>query len=178
MRKLILNKLNYGSGGIGSAGHIAMESFQAATNTSMIHIPYKGSGPAITDLISGQIQAMLMTIAAIKPYIDAGQVRALATSGENRSAALPTLPTLSEAGLKNFSYAPWYGVFVPAKTPIATINQLHDAFNLSIQNPVNKTKLAQLGLETKPLTKSEFQDIFYSDLNRWGQIIRKLNIKN
>jgi tripartite-type tricarboxylate transporter receptor subunit TctC len=172
------NKLNYGSGGVGSAGHIAMETFQVATNTTMTHVPYKGSGPAITDLISGQIQAMLMTIASIKPYIDAGQVRALATSGETRSVALPNLPTLNEAGLKNFNYSPWYGAFVPAKTPTQTIHQLHEAINQSIENPVNKAKLSQLGLEVKPISRDAFQKMFNADLVKWEQVIKKMNIKN
>jgi len=170
--------VNYGSGGIGSAGHLAMETFQAATNTKLTHVPYKGSGPAITDLIGGQIQAMLMTMAAIKPYIDSGQVRALATSGAIRSPALPNLPTLKESGLKDFVYAPWYGVFAPAKTPASTLNQLHDAVNFSIQIPENREKLAQQGLELKALTRAQFQDIYNTDLEFWGSTIRKLNIKN
>jgi len=172
------NEINYGSGGIGSAGHIAMASFQAATGTSMTHIPYKGSGPAITDLISGQIQAMLMTMASIKPYIDSGKVRALATSGKTRSAALQNVPTIAESGVKDFNFTPWYAVFAPAQTPSSTLDKLHQAVNVSMQNPSNKTKLAQLGLEVSPMKRSEFQEIFNSDLDRWGSIIRNLNIKN
>lgn len=171
------NEINYGSGGIGSAGHIAMASFQEATGTSMTHIPYKGSGPAITDLISGQIQAMLMTIASIKPYIDSGKVRALATSGKLRSGALPNLPTISETVVKDFNFSPWYGVFAPAQTPTNVMDKLHQAINSSLQIPSNKVKLAQLGLEVSPMKRSEFQEIFYSDLDRWGDNIRKLNIK-
>lgn len=170
--------VNYGSGGIGSAGHLAMEIFQAATNTKLTHVPYKGSGPAITDLISGQIQVMLMTIAAIKPYIDSGQVTALATSGAVRSPALPKLPTLSESGIRDFVYAPWYGAFAPAKTSSTTLNQIHAAINIAIQDPENREKLAQQGLESKTMSRAEFQTIYNADLDRWGTIIKKLNIKN
>lgn len=170
--------VNYGSGGIGSAGHLAMETFQSATNTKLTHVPYKGSGPAITDLISGQIQVMLMTIAAIKPYIDSGQVRALATSGPTRSPALPRLPTLKESGIKDFVYAPWYGVFAPAKVTPLILDQIHDAVNFAIQNPENREKLAQQGLELKVLTKTEFQDIYFKDLDYWSLVIKKLGIKN
>jgi tripartite-type tricarboxylate transporter receptor subunit TctC len=121
---------------------------------------------------------MLMTIAAIKPYVDTGQVRALATSGLFRSPALPNLPTLKEAGVKDFAYAPWYGVFAPAKTPTATLNELHDAVNVAVQDPVNREKLALQGLELKALTREEFQGIYIADLERWGSIIKKLNIKH
>lgn len=171
-------EINYGSGGVGSAGHIAMASFQASTGTLMTHIPYKGSGPAITDLISGQIQAMLMTMASIKPYIDSGKVRALATSGKMRSAALPNVPTIAEAGVKDFNFTPWYAVFAPAQTPSPILDKLHNAINTSLQNPTNKTKLALQGLEASPMKRSEFQEIFNADLVLWGDNIRKLNIKN
>jgi tripartite-type tricarboxylate transporter receptor subunit TctC len=171
------SKINYGSGGVGSAGHLAMETFQVPTNTKMTHIPYKGSGPAITDLVSGEIQAMLMTIAAIKPYIDNNQVKAFATSGLVRSAALPDLPTLHESGLKGFNYSPWYGVFVPAKTPAPIMNQLHDAINKALENPENKKKLSGQGLETKVMTRQEFEKIYQEDLDRWYKTITKLNIK-
>ena len=170
-------KINYGSGGIGSAGHLAMELFEQSGHFHATHVPYKGSGPAITDLISGQIQAMLMTIAAIKPYIDSGQVRAIATSGLVRTPSLPTVPTLNESGLKGFNYEPWYGVFAPAKTPVKTLDQLHDAVNEALKNPESQTKLAAQGLEVKPMTRQQFANLVESDLDKWSKIIKKLNIK-
>ena len=118
-----------------------------------------------------------MTIAAIKPYIDNNQVKAFATSGLVRSAALPDLPTLHESGLKGFNYSPWYGVFVPAKTPAPIMNQLHDAINKALENPENKKKLSGQGLETKVMTRQEFEKIYQEDLDRWYKTITKLNIK-
>jgi tripartite-type tricarboxylate transporter receptor subunit TctC len=170
-------KINYGSGGVGSAGHLAMEMFQEVGNFHATHVPYKGSGPAITDLISGQIQAMLMTIAAIKPYIDSGQVRAIATSGLVRTPSLPSVPTLNESGLKGFSYEPWYGVFAPAKTPVKTLDQIHSAVNEALKNPENQAKLAGQGLEVKPMTRQQFANMVDSDLDKWSKVIKKLNIK-
>ena len=170
-------KINYGSGGVGSAGHLAMEMFQEVGNFHATHVPYKGSGPAITDLISGQIQAMLMTIAAIKPYIDSGQVRAIATSGLVRTPSLPSVPTLNESGLKGFSYEPWYGVFAPAKTPVKTLDQIHSAVNEALKNPENQAKLAGQGLEVKPMTRQQFATMVDSDLDKWSKVIKKLNIK-
>ncbi|WP_082784026.1 Bug family tripartite tricarboxylate transporter substrate binding protein [Polynucleobacter sinensis] len=170
-------KINYGSGGIGSAGHLAMEMFEESAHFQATHVPYKGSGPAITDLISGQIQAMFMTIAAIKPYIDSGQVRALATSGLARTPSLPSLPTLNESGLKGFSFEPWYGVFAPAKTPQKTLEQIHWAVNESLKNPETQTKLAGQGLEVKPMTMPQFAAMVDADLVKWDKVIKRLNIK-
>ena len=170
-------KINYGSGGVGSAGHLAMEMFEDAGNFQATHVPYKGSGPAITDLISGQIQAMLMTIASIKPYIDSGQVRALATSGLARTPSLPTLPTLNESGLKGFSFEPWYGVFAPAKTPQKTLEQINVAVNEALKNPENQAKLAGQGLEVKPMTMPQFAAMVDADLAKWDKVIKRLNIK-
>ena len=170
-------KINYGSGGVGSAGHLAMEMFEDAGNFQATHVPYKGSGPAITDLISGQIQAMLMTIASIKPYIDSGQVRALATSGLARTPSLPMLPTLNESGLKGFSFEPWYGVFAPAKTPQKTLEQINVAVNEALKNPENQAKLAGQGLEVKPMTMPQFAAMVDADLAKWDKVIKRLNIK-
>jgi tripartite-type tricarboxylate transporter receptor subunit TctC len=170
-------KINYGSGGIGSAGHLAMEMFEESANFRATHVPYKGSGPAITDLISGQIQAMFMTIAAIKPYIDSGQVRALATSGLTRTPSLPAIPTLNESGLKGFSFEPWYGVFAPAKTPHKTLAQINLAVNEALKNPDNQAKLAGQGLEVKPMTMPQFAAMVDADLVKWDKVIRRLNIK-
>jgi tripartite-type tricarboxylate transporter receptor subunit TctC len=170
-------KINYGSGGVGSAGHLAMEMFEDAGNFQATHVPYKGSGPAITDLISGQIQAMLMTIASIKPYTDSGQVRALATSGLARTPSLPTLPTLNESGLKGFSFEPWYGVFAPAKTPQKTLEQINAAVNEALKNPENQAKLAGQGLEVKPMTMPQFAAMVDADLAKWDKVIKRLNIK-
>jgi hypothetical protein len=170
-------KINYGSGGIGSAGHLGMEMFEEAAGFRATHVPYKGSGPAITDLISGQIQAMFMTIASIKPYIESGQVRALATSGLVRTPSLPALPTLNESGLKGFNFEPWYGVFAPAKTPQKTLEQINLAVNEALKNPENQAKLAGQGLEVKPMTITQFTAVVDADLVKWDKVIRRLNIK-
>lgn len=170
-------KINYGSGGVGSAGHLAMEMFEEAAGFRATHVPYKGSGPAITDLISGQIQVMFMTIAAIKPYIDSGQVRALATSGISRTPSLPSVPTLNESGLKGFNYEPWYGVFAPAKTPQKTLEQINSAVNEALKNPENQAKLAGQGLEVRPMTMPQFAAMVDTDLVKWDKVIKRLNIK-
>ena len=169
--------INYGSGGVGSAGHLPLELLQSMAGLRMQHVPYKGSGPAIADLIGGQIQAMLLTIPAVMPYIEAGTLRAIATSGRKRSPALPNLPTLAEAGVTGFDYAPWYGVFAPAGTPPAVVQKIHDAVNKVIAEPDIRDKLARQGLEVNPMTREEFAALVTADLPRWAQVIKALGIK-
>jgi tripartite-type tricarboxylate transporter receptor subunit TctC len=169
--------INYGSGGVGSAGHLPMELLQSSTGVKLVHVPYKGNGPAIVDLISGEIQVMLATIPAMMPYITSGQLRALATSRSQRSAALPNLPTLQEAGIKDFDYAPWYGVFAPAGTPPEVIERMHDAINKALADPDVAGKLGREGLDVKPMPRQQFVEIVHTDVQKWSGIIKSLGIK-
>lgn len=167
----------YGSGGVGSAGHLPMELLQSETGLKLEHVPYKGNGPALVDLISGQIQVMLATIPAVLPYIKSGQLRALATSGKHRSGALPNLPTLDEAGVKGFDYQPWYGILAPAGTPPAILDKMHDAVNKVLSDPEIATKLGQQGLEVQVLSRAQFTDIVRGDITKWSGLIKNLGIK-
>jgi tripartite-type tricarboxylate transporter receptor subunit TctC len=169
--------INYGSGGIGSAGHLPMELLQSTAKIDLVHVPYKGSGPAITDLIGGQIQAMLLTIPAVMPFVSAGKLRALATSGKRRSPALPDLPTLDESGLPGFEYSPWYGVFAPAGTPAPVLAKIHAAINKVLAEPEIRDKLGKQGLEVQPMTREEFATVVQSDMPKWAKVIRDLGIK-
>lgn len=169
--------INYGSGGVGSAGHLPVELLQSMAGLKMQHVPYKGSGPAIADIIGGQIQAMLLTIPAVMPYLDAGTLRPIATSGRKRSPALPNLPTLAEAGVIGFDYAPWYGVFAPAGTSAAVVQKIHDAVNKVISEPEIREKLAKQGLEVAPMTRDEFAAMVAADLPRWAKVIKDLGIR-
>jgi len=169
--------INFGSGGVGSAGHLPMELLRSITQVDMVHVPYKGSGPAIADLLAGQIQTMLLTIPAVMPYIAAGSLRPLATSGKRRSPALANLPTLAESGVEGFDYSPWYGVFAPSGTPPAVVTRIHAAINKVLEDPEINRKLASQGLEVQALGREEFVRIVNADLAKWAQIIRRLNIK-
>jgi len=169
--------INYGSGGMGSAGHLPMEVLQSVTGVKLQHVPYKGSGPAITDLISGQIQAMLLTIPAVMPFIQSGKLRAIATSGSKRTPALPQLPTLVEAGVKGFDYAPWYGYFAPTGTPTAVVTRLHAAINKVLSDPEIVKTLGQQGLEVQALAREQFAGIVAADITQWGKTIRTLGLK-
>lgn len=171
------NTINYGSGGVGSAGHVPMEVLQSMTGAKMQHVTYKGSGPAIIDLTAGQIHAMLLTIPAVMPHIQSGKVRAIATSGKRRSPALPNLPTLDEAGVTGFDYAPWYGYFAPAGTPPAVVQKLHNAINKVLSDPEIIAKLGQQGLEVQVMTREQFGELVKSDIAKWGKTIKTLGLK-
>ncbi len=170
-------RIAYGSGGIGSAGHLSVELLQSLTGTKLTHVPYKGSGPAITDLISGQIQAMLLTMPAVMPYIKGGKVRAIATSGALRSPALPGLPTIAEAGVPGYEYMPWYGMFGPGALPQERIARLNSAVNRALADAGVREKLAQQGLEVRAMTSEQFTGIVRADVTRWGKIIRELGVR-
>jgi tripartite-type tricarboxylate transporter receptor subunit TctC len=167
----------YGSGGIGSAGHLSVELLQSLTKTQFTHVPYKGSGPATTDLIGGQIQAMLLTMPSVMPYVKSGKVRALATSGARRSPALPDLPTIAEAGAPGYEYTPWFGVFGPGTLPKPLVARLNAAVNSSLADAGVREKLAQQGMEVQSMTSDEFTAIVRADVARWGKIIRELGVR-
>ena len=167
----------YGSGGVGSAGHLSVELLEGLTHVKLTHVPYKGSGPALADLVAGQIQAMNLTLPAAVSYIKSGKVRAIATSGAKRSPAMPDLPTLAEAGVAGYEYAPWYGWFAPAGTPRAIVERLNHAINKVISTPALKEQFSALGLEPDPMTPEKFAEIFAADITRWGGIIRRLGLK-
>ncbi len=167
----------YGSGGIGSAGHLSVELLQSLTGTKFTHVPYKGSGLAITDLISGQIQAMLLTMPAVMPYVKGGKVRAIATSGARRSPALPELPTIAEAGVPGYEYMPWYGMFGPGALPKPLIARLNSAVNRALADAGVREKLAQQGLEVQSMKSEQFAGIVRADVTRWEKIIRELGVR-
>ncbi|MBI3371433.1 MAG: tripartite tricarboxylate transporter substrate binding protein [Betaproteobacteria bacterium] len=168
--------INYGSGGVGSAGHLPVELLQLMTGVKLVHVPYKGSGPALTDLMSGQIQAMLLTIPAAMPFIAGGKLHAIATSGTRRNPALADLPTIDEAGVKGFEYAPWYGFFAPAGVPAAILDRMHAAVNRTLADPEVRQKLLQQGMEVQPHTRAEFAAQLQGDIEKWARIIEPLGI--
>jgi tripartite-type tricarboxylate transporter receptor subunit TctC len=167
----------YGSGGVGSAGHLSVELLQSLTGTKLTHVPYKGSGPALTDLIGGQIQAMLLTMPAAMPFVKGGKVRTIATSGARRSPALPELPTIAEAGVPGYEYMPWYGVFGPAALPKPLAARLNQAINKTLAETEVRDRLAQLGLEIQAMTSEQFAELVRADVVRWGKIIRDLGVR-
>jgi len=170
-------RIDYGSAGIGGGTHLAVELLQSLTGTKLTHVPYKGAGPALTDLISGQIQAMLVPMPAVMPYVKGGKLRALATSGASRSPALPGLPTIAEAGVPGYEYTTWFGMFGPGTLPKPLVARLNTAVNKALDDPELGGKLAQQGLEVRATTSGQFTEIVRGDVARWGKIIREIGVR-
>ena len=171
-------RLNYGSAGVGSNGHLAMELLQSAAGIKLTHIPYKGMPQAVADVAGGQIQAVLTTIPAALPFVQGGTVRALATSGQKRSSVLPNVPTIEELGIKGFYYEPWYGFLAPAGTPDADLDKLSAIIVDAANAPEMTKKLTSDGIEVRPLTRQKFIPVFNADIKKWSEVIKALGIKS
>jgi tripartite-type tricarboxylate transporter receptor subunit TctC len=169
--------LNGGSSGVGGAGHLALELFNVMAGTKIIHVPYKGGGPAMVDLLGGNIQLIFATAASAIPHIKAGKIRALAVTTAKRSALVPELPTVSEAGLKGFEANNWYGLVVPAKTPRSIIDRLHDDFVAVLNSPDVKQVLFNQGLDAAPSTPQEFGAYIKSETAKWAKVIKASGAK-
>jgi tripartite-type tricarboxylate transporter receptor subunit TctC len=169
--------LNYGSAGVGSNGHLAMEMLEAAAGIKLTHVPYKGMPQAVADVAGNQIQAVLTTIPAAIPFIQSGKVLALATSGLKRSSVLPQVPTINELGFKGFVYEPWYGFFGPSGLSSETIEKLSASIVSVSNNPEITKKLTIEGIEMRPTGYQKFKKILLDDYVLWGETINKLGIK-
>jgi tripartite-type tricarboxylate transporter receptor subunit TctC len=163
--------LNYGSGGNGSAANLATEYFKMQTGTSMVHIPYRGTAPAVTDLIAGQIQVLFTGAPAVLAQIKNGQLRALAVSSPQRIDALPNVPTVAEAGYKGFEADQWYGVVAPAGTPVEIVRKLNAQINLSLNAPELKTRLNNEGAVATPSTPEVFGQLIVREIAQWKPVI-------
>lgn len=169
-------KLNYSSGGAGNQSHVGTERLKAQAGIEMMHIPYKGEGPAVTDLIAGQVQVSMPSGSA-KPFVDSGKLVALATTGPTRWHLFPNLPTLSEAGLPGLTSVTWMGVVAPAGTPPDVVAKLNAAFNTALKSPEIRSKLQGYGFEVVGSSAAEFDTLIRNDLQVWAPIIKNAGIK-
>ena len=170
-------RLSYGSAGAGSLTHLAAELFKLQTNSFMVHIPYRGIAPAITDLIGGQTQLMFPGLAAALPHIRSGRIRALAVTGTKRHPQVKDIPTLEEMGLKGFDAQQWYGVVGPANMPAAIVKTLNDAMLTVLSQPDFKEKLSSEAVELMPMKPAEFAAYMKADLARWTQLAKTRKIQ-
>ncbi|MFO1192007.1 MAG: tripartite tricarboxylate transporter substrate binding protein [Rhodoferax sp.] len=169
--------LAYGSWGIGSGGHLSMEALNQKAGLTLRHIPYKGTGPMLTDLIGGQIQVGFSATATAIPMIQAGKLKALAYSAPTRTAILPELKTMSEQGVP-FDLVAWYGVFAPAGTPAPIVLAINQEINRFLQAPDSAEKLKAVGLSDWPIkTPEQFAETVRNDIRGWGEVVRKGNIQ-
>jgi tripartite-type tricarboxylate transporter receptor subunit TctC len=170
-------KLNYATSGSGSTQHIAAEMFKDATGTDMTHVPYKGSGPALVDLVGGQVQLSFDTLPSVIGQIKNGKVRALAVTTARRNAQLPDIPTLAEAGVPHVEMSAWYGIYMPAAAPKAVQDRVHDAVNQVLAMPETRTRLDAVGAEITPMTQAQFAQFHAAEYKRFGEVIKKNRIR-
>jgi len=170
-------KLNYGSAGPGTLTHLAMEQFKLAAGFFVVHIPYRGIGPAFADLLGGQTQAMFPGLAAAIPHIRAQKVRPLAVTGTRRHPLLPDVPTFEELGYRGFDGVQWYGIVGPAKLPEAITRRLNDEINKALATPELRERLAGEALEPMPMTPAQFAQYIRDDIARWSKLTRERKIE-
>jgi tripartite-type tricarboxylate transporter receptor subunit TctC len=169
-------ELNYASNGNGSAAQLAAAMYETMAGVRMVHVPYKGIAPAMTDLMGGEVQLMFGTIVALVPHIQAGKLRALAVTSRKRSALLPDLPTLAESGLPDYQAGSWYGIEAPAGTPREIIDRLNGAMVRALKQPDVAKRLATEGAEVIGSTPEEFGAHIKAELARVGAVVRAAGI--
>jgi tripartite-type tricarboxylate transporter receptor subunit TctC len=168
--------LNYGSAGLGSAPHLAMELFMRAAKIELTHVPYQGSAPALTDVMAGRVQAAMDNIAAV-PLIKAGKLRALAITGKTRSASFPDLPTFAEAGLPAFDVTGAWGLVAPAGVPERIVAVLDDALARAVRDPAVHDTLAAQGIDPEAASAQTFGATLVHESEKWSRLIDEAKIK-
>jgi len=170
-------KLNYASVGTGSPGHIAGELFKIKTGVDIVHIPYKGGGPAVVDTIGGQVQLLFVSMPAAWQHVKAGKLKVIAVTSAKRSVAAPDVPTIAESGIPGYVVDSWYGALAPAKTPPAAVARLNAAFVKVLENPQVKERLLAQGAEAASSTQAEFDRLIKDELEKWDLVIKTAKIR-
>lgn len=170
-------KITMGSSGAGTTNHLSGELFQSATGTRFIHIPYKGSGPGLIDLMGGQIDIFFDQLSASIGFIQAGKLRALAVTTAKRATAMPELPTIAESGIPGFDSSTWTGIVLPAATPHDIVMKVHAALIKTLRAKATHESFARLGAETLESTPEEFARFMRDDLAKWTKVVREAGIK-
>ena len=170
-------KLSYGSAGPGTLTHLGMEQFKLAANIFMVHVPYRGVGPAYTDLLAGQTQAMFPTLFAAMPYLKSNRVRALAVTGPKRNPAAPNIPTFKELGYSGFEGQQWYGIVGPANMPEPIVAKLNAELNKALAAPEFADKMTSEAMTLMPMTPQQFGNYIKEDIARWTKVAKDRKIE-
>jgi tripartite-type tricarboxylate transporter receptor subunit TctC len=170
------NKINMGSGGIGSTGHVAGELFNMMTGLKMAHVPYRGEAPAVTDLLAGQIQVIFSTPGSVMSYVKSNTLRALAVTSATRMDVLPDVPAIAES-LPGYEAVSWAGISAPAGTPPPIIDKLNRETNAALADPKLQAQLATFGAKVMTGSPSDFGKFIAADIDKWAKVINFANIK-
>ncbi|HEY2862260.1 MAG TPA: tripartite tricarboxylate transporter substrate binding protein [Casimicrobiaceae bacterium] len=170
-------KLSYGSAGPGTLTHLAMEQLKVAANLDIVHVPYRGIGPAITDILGGQTQALFPGLAAALPHIKAGKMKPLAVTGTRRHPLLPDVPTFEESGYKGFDGVQWYGIVGPANLPAPIVKRLNEEIDKLLQNPDLAERLSGEALQPMPMSPEQFGQYMKDDIAKWSKLAKDRGIQ-
>ena len=170
-------QIHFGSGGAGGAAHLGTELLKHMTGIDLTHVPYKGTGPALSAMIGGEIQTQLIGVSSVVPHLKSGRLRVLAVGGSKRSPALPDVPTVIESGIPGYVFDVWYGMLAPAKTPRAVVMRLNTEINRSLKNPLLVQRFAAAGLDTAGGTPEAFDKLIKSEIPKWRKVVAAANIK-
>jgi len=169
-------QLSYASAGAGTTLHISCELFKSIAKVDLVHVPYKGSGPAVADVIGGQVPVMCDSITSAQPHIKAGRLRVLGITSSTRSSAMPQVPTLAESGVSGYEMNPWFGLFAPAGTPAPVVARLNAEVTKILSAPDVKERLQAIGAEPMNATPEQFQAMVKADLEKWARLVRSAGI--
>ncbi len=170
-------ELRYASGGVSGAAHLGSELFRVTAGVNIVHVPYKGTGPGTTALLSGEVQMIIAGVSTILPHAKSGKVRALAVTGAKRSPVAPDLPTVSENGLPGYAFDVWYGVFASAKTPRATLNKINVDANTALRDAETIKRFAGAGVDLIGGSVDESNKYLQAEMTKWAKVIREAGIK-
>jgi tripartite-type tricarboxylate transporter receptor subunit TctC len=170
-------ELNYASSGIGGAGHLAGELFKQRAGVDIVHVPYKGGGPAMTDLLGGRVTMYPAVPSTAQPHIEAGKLHALATTGARRTATMPNVPTVAESGYPGFEATNWYAFVAPGKTPKEILDYWNRELVKALNDPAVRAELAKHGLEPMPGSREELARYIEKENETWGKVVRQTDIK-
>jgi len=170
-------KINYGSSGNGTSVHLAMEMFKSMTKTFMVHIPYKGSAPVVTDLLAGQVDVMFDNLPNVIQHVRAGKMKALGVSTAKRSALAPEVPSIAEAGVPGYDLSVWFGVLAPAGTPREILQRLNTEIVRILQSPEVKERFFKQGVDVQTSTPEQFDTFVRSEVGRWAKVIKEAGIR-
>ena len=169
-------KISYGRGGVGASPHLTMELFKSLAHIDVVHVAYKGASPALTDLIGGQIPAMISNIPALLPYVQAGKIRTLAVTSTKRVPQIPTVPTMIESGFPGFEVTSWYGLCGPAGTPAPILDKIHGDLLQVLRTPEVQQRFSELVVEAAPQSRDEFAAYIRGEAARWAKVIKDAGI--
>jgi len=166
-------QIDYASPGSGSSGHLAMELFKTMAGVDFVHIPFKGTGPLLVELLAGRVPVTIVSTVGIVPHFQAGKLRGLAVTSSRRSSAVPELPTIAEAGVPGYDVTQWFGLLAPAGTPAAIVTRLNGEVNRMLANPEVKELLSSRGAEPFPGTAAQFAEFLRRDYAKWGRVVKQ-----